>query len=87
MQAVYERDRLIEDLRHFVVEFTLKDGVMFRATLKPEMLPDQYKDEKHIDEEFHNTNQNMLLCYGVRQKKYFTVDMNNVMYVQVIDGY
>lgn len=84
---MYDRDDVLKDLRNWVVEFTMDKGIMFRATLKPEYLPKQYKEEKNIEEEYHNNNPEMITCFGVVQKKYFTFNIKDVKYMQLIDSY
>lgn len=84
---MYERDTILDDLKNWVVEFTLKNNVVFRATLKDEHLPENVKTQKHLEENYHIENPNMISCFGIVQKRWVAFDVNDVLYVQLIDAY
>jgi hypothetical protein len=84
---MYERNAILDDLRSWVVEFTLKNNVVFRGTLKDEHLPDNFKSQKNIEEQFHLENPNKINCFGIVQRRWISFDINDVLYVQLIDSY
>ena len=88
---MYERDVVVRDLKSYVIEFNMKSNegnpILFRATLKENMLPENYKDEKHIQEQFHLENPEALLCYAFNQKRWITLNIKDIQYLQIIDAY
>jgi hypothetical protein len=90
---LYERDAILKDLRRNVIEIFVsnsnspKDTIAFRATLREDLLPQSYQQEKLLEQNFHEENKNLLSAFNVANGQWITVDISNVRYVQIIDGY
>ena len=91
---MYERDKILHDLREHVIEVTFKkvDGVtrMIRCTLMPEHLPPSYTnnlEEQNTEKEFHLTNPHVIAAWDVQRGGWLSFRMETISYVQIIDGY
>ena len=84
---MFNRNEVLKDLRHNVIEITFNEGVV-RLTLKPDLLPKRYIEEDYKEEKkFHEENKKLISAFNVMNGEYFTFDIVNVRYVQIIDGY
>jgi hypothetical protein len=84
---MFNRNEVLKDLRHNVIEITFNEGVV-RLTLKPDLLPKRYIEEDYKEEKkFHEENKKLISAFNVMNAEYFTFDIANVRYVQIIDGY
>jgi hypothetical protein len=87
----YERDVLLKDLKENVIEvtFTKVNGEqrVMRCTLKQEHLPPNtdigYLEEEHKREQ----NINTIACWDVHKGGWRSFRIENVIYVQIMDGY
>lgn len=89
---VLNRDKILEDLRHYVIEvsFIKVDGTLrnMRCTLDPRHLPPQYlKEGKDEETEFHQKNPDVIACWDVQNGGWRSFRIDSVQYVQIIDGY
>ena len=84
---MFNRNEVLKDLRHNVIEITFNEGVV-RLTLKPDLLPKRYIEEDYKEEKkFHEENKKLISAFNVMNGEYFTFDIANVRYVQIVDGY
>lgn len=91
---MYERDRLLKDLRENVIEvhFTKVNGDarVMRCTLMKHLLPESYQrslEEQTEESNFHNTNPDVIAAWDVNANGWRSFRINSVGYVQVIDAY
>lgn len=90
---IYERNAVLKDLRQNVIEIFIsnkdspKNVVSFRTTLREDLLPKSYQEEKLIEHNFHEENKNLISAFNVTNGQWLTVDISDVKYVQIIDGY
>lgn len=83
----YERDTVLKDMRQYVIETNINGNNVRRLTLREDLLPKNYVQEKHLEEDFHSKNKDFIAAYDVRNNQWVTVDVKTIKYVQVIDGY
>jgi len=87
----YKRDDILKDLRGNVVEvFFTKVNGQDRAmicTLKPDMLPPSYLEEKEQEKKFHKENANVIAAWDVQNNGWRSFRIDSVSYVQIKDGY
>lgn len=91
---MYERDRLLKDLRENVIEvhFTKVNGDarVMRCTLMKHLLPESYQtslSEQAEENNFHNANPNVIAAWDVQAGGWRSFRIDSVGYVQVIDAY
>lgn len=91
---MYERDRVLNDLRSNVIEVhfvkTNGDNRVMRCTLMPRLLPESYRqslDEQTEERNFHQTNPNVIACWDVQAAGWRSFRIDSVTYMQVIDSY
>lgn len=91
---MYERDRLLTDLRSNVIEvhFTKVNGEsrVMRCTLMPRMLPDSYVnnlEEQNQERNYHQQNANVIAAWDVQAGGWRSFRIDSVSYCQVIDQY
>jgi hypothetical protein len=92
MTNMYERDTVLNDLRHNVIEVTFtkvngEDRIM-RCTLMPNHLPPAYiEEDKQHEENFHVKNPDVIACWDVQNGGWRRFHISSIKYLQVIDGY
>jgi hypothetical protein len=83
----YKRDNLLKDLRENVIEvfFTKVNGEerAMICTLKPEMLPPSYLEEKEQEKKFHKENNNVIAAWDIQNRGWRSFRIDSVSYVQV----
>lgn len=89
---LYERDRLLKDLRDYVIEVTFKkaDSSMriMRCTLDPKLLPETYITEEEKEKTFHRENPDVITAWDVQVGGWRSFRIDSVQYAQIIpDGY
>lgn len=91
---MYERDRLLTDLRSNVIEVhftkTNGEGRVMRCTLMPRLLPESYTnslDEQNQERDYHQQNTNVIACWDVQAGGWRSFRIDSVNYCQVIDQY
>lgn len=88
---MYKRDEVVKDLRENVLEvyFTKVDGSerLMRCTLKEDLLPDSYKEEKDQETDFHQKNQDVVACWDVQKGGWRSFRIDSIKYIQIIDAY
>lgn len=87
MSRFYERDVILKDLRQHVIEMVLNNSGTMRLTLREDLLPNNYRDEKHLEQEYHENNKQSIAGFDVKTGKWTTLDIGKIRYLQVIDGY
>jgi hypothetical protein len=87
MSVFYERDVILKDLRQHVIEMVLENSNNMRLTLREDLLPANYKDEKHLVEEYHNNNKDSIAGFNVKTGQWVSLEIPTIKYLQVIDGY
>lgn len=92
--ALYERDRLLKDLRENVIEVTFNkvngEQRVMRCTLKMNMLPQVYQtspEEQKNENEFHQKNTDVIAAWDVQANGWRSFRIDGVTYAQVIDSY
>lgn len=87
----YQRDTLLEDLRHNVVDihFTKVNGEarVLRCTLQRDLLPEQYQtdpSERAAEKDFHNTNKDIIAAWDVQANGWRSFRIDSVYYVQAV---
>ncbi len=87
----YKRDTLLRDLRESVIEvfFTKVNGEQraMICTLKPEMLPPSYLEEKEQEKKYHKENKDVIAAWDVQKGGWRSFRIDSVSYVQIKDGY
>lgn len=85
---VLNRDEILKDLRHYVIEFTFKDKPVQRLTLRPDLLPSTYSKDINEEKEFHNNNPEFIAAWNVSKPGgWLNFNINTISYLQIIDGY
>lgn len=91
---MYERDIILNDLRHNVIEvtFTKVNGEqrVMRCTLRENLLPKTYVEninEQKEEKEFHRNNPNVIAAWDVQKGGWRSFRVDSVEYLQIIDGY
>ena len=90
---MYEREKLIEDLKHSVAEvtFTKVNGErrIMRCTLDPCHLPQMSVDQTNRLEEQHKRpeNKEVIACWDMEANGWRSFRVDSVQYVQQIDAY
>lgn len=89
---LYERDRLLKDLREYVIEVTFKkvDGSIrnMRCTLDSKLLPETYLKEEEKEKTFHKENPDVITAWDVQVGGWRSFRIDSVQYAQIIpDGY
>jgi len=85
---VHDRNNILKDLRGYVIEFTYTDKSMFRLTLRTDLLPPSYLNEINEEKKFHEENANIIAAWNISKPggwKIFNIE--NIAYMQIIDGY
>jgi hypothetical protein len=87
---LYERDSILNDLRHFIVEVTFVkvDGTIrnMRCTLDPRYLPESYKLDEQNERTFHKENPNVISAWDLQNGGWRSFRIDSVQYIQIIDG-
>lgn len=89
----YERDNVLRDLRKYVVEIFIpkSDGtaglISFRSTLREDLLPKSYQEDKLLEMQFHEENKDSISSFNVANGKWVTLNVSDIKYVQVVEGY
>lgn len=84
---MFKRNEVLKDLRHNVIEVTFNEGTL-RLTLIPRLLPKRYIEEDYKEEKkFHEENRKLISAFNVVNGQYFTFNIDDVKYLQIIDGY
>lgn len=82
----YVRDDLLKDLKNNIIEIRMVSGDVIRASLKKQILPPTYINEQKDVEEYHNTNPDNIAAFNVNgQGGWFTFNVSDVEYVQIVD--
>lgn len=91
---MYERDKILHDLREHVVEvtFTKINGEtrVMRCTLMPEHLPPSFNnnlEEQALEKEFHQKNSDTLAVWDIQKGGWRSFRIDSVAYIQIVDGY
>ena len=88
---LFERDVVLNDLRNNVVEvtFTKVNGEerVMRCTLRPDLLPKTFNEEKEQEENFHRENKNAIAAWDVQKGGWRSFRIDSVSYLQVVDNY
>lgn len=91
---MYERDIILNDLRHNVIEVTFTkvngDQRVMRCTLKENLLPKTYVEnlnEQKEEKDFHRNNPNVIAAWDVQKGGWRSFRVDSVEYLQIIDGY
>lgn len=80
---LYQRDKLLNDLRSNIIKITLNNGVEIRSTLMLEHLPKNFVlNEQHKETDFHEKNKNLIQLWNVHDKKWNVVDISLVVYAE-----
>jgi hypothetical protein len=88
---LYDRDKLITDLREAVIEVTFTkvngDKRVMRCTLDQKIIP-QPVDYNHLKEQ-HSRKENLdvIAAWDISANGWRSFRVDSVQYVQVIDGY
>jgi hypothetical protein len=90
--ADYVRNNVLADLRKNVIEITVNFGGAnrknIRCTLIPEHLPPNYLQEQKQEEMFyHDQNPDKLAVWNIHGGGWALIDINNVIYCQILDAY
>lgn len=88
---MYNRDDILRDLREGVVEvtFTKVNGEqrLMRCTLRPDLLPPSYKEDKDQENTFHKENPEVIAAWDVQKGGWRSFRVNSVEYVQLVESY
>jgi hypothetical protein len=89
--SLFNRNDILKDLRNNVIEVTfIKENNqprILRCTLKPEFLPERYKDEKHLEEQFHETNMEIIRAWDIQNGGWRSFHIESVLHLHAIDSY
>lgn len=87
--ASYNRDTILNDLRHYVIEvsFTKVNGEnrIMRCTLRPDLLPEDYAEHADREKEFHASNPDTITVWDVQKGGWRSFHISSVIYVQNVD--
>jgi len=91
---MYQRDTLLKDLRTHVLEvhFTKVNGEqrIMRCTLKPEMLPESYRNdiqERKEEQNFHKENPDVIAVWDLGENGWRSFRIDSVFYCEVKSAY
>ena len=91
---MYERDRLLTDLRSTVVEvhFVKANGEsrVMKCTLMPRLLPESFVkslEEQEGEKNFHRQNPNVIAAWDVENGGWRSFRVDSVTYCQALDSY
>jgi hypothetical protein len=89
---LYQRDKVLEELRKYVMSVTLRDEnnntQTFRLTMKPNHLPVKYMEERAGETAFHQQNPSIIRCWDITKGKWMSFDIKLVEYCEdVTDRY
>lgn len=90
---IYERDRLIADLKQAVLEVTFTkvngDRRIMRCSLDPRFFPSMTGEQiDHVYEEHKRPeNLDVIACWDVQANGWRSFRVDSVEYVQSVDGY
>jgi hypothetical protein len=83
---MYERDNILKDLRKFVIEvvFTKVNGEQrtMHCSLRPDLLPETYKNDIHEEIDFHQTNGDVIAAWDIQKGGWRSFRIDSVTYVQ-----
>jgi hypothetical protein len=87
---MYQRDTILKDLREYVIEvhFNKVNGEerVMRCTLRPDMLPPQYKEEIQEEKDFHSKNQDVIAAWDVQKGGWRSFRIDSVKIIQNVDN-
>lgn len=82
----YNRDDILKDLRHTVLEVTFTkvngENRVMRCTLDPVRMPQSYLEEVNQEKEFHSKNENVIAAWDVQKGGWRSFRIDSVLYVQ-----
>ena len=89
---MYERSKLIQDLKTSVCEVTFNkvngDRRVMRCTLDPKHLPVTLEQFNHLNEQQQRPeNLDIIACWDVQAGGWRSFRVDSVVYVQEIDAY
>lgn len=88
---MYDRDGILKDLREGVAEITFTkvngDQRVMRCTLRSDLLPPSYKEEKDQEQTFHQQNPEVIAAWDVQKGGWRSFRVNSVEYIQLVDSY
>lgn len=87
---MFERDVLLNELKQGVMEFYFKPEdipLPIRCTLKPNLLPSSFTNDKDLFENFCVDNPTKIAAWDVMKNKWVVFNINDIEYVQSQDNY
>lgn len=91
---MYDRDRLLTDLRSTVVEvhFVKVNGEsrVMKCTLMPRLLPESFvksQEEQDSEKNYHRENPNVIAAWDIEQRGWRSFRVDSVTYCQALDSY
>ena len=89
---MYERSKLIQDLKTSVCEVTFNkvngDRRVMRCTLDPKHLPITQEQFNHLNEQQQRAeNLDIIACWDIQAAGWRSFRVDSVLYVQEIDAY
>lgn len=91
MASLYTRDGLLKDLRENVVEvlFVKVGGEerRMRCSLREEILPKSYANDKAEEIQFHQKNPDVISCWDIEKQGWRSFRIDSVLYAQALDNY
>lgn len=83
---MYQRDNLLKDLRQHVIEvvFVKVNGEQrtMHCSLRPDLLPETYKNDITEEKDFHLKNQEVISAWDVQKGGWRSFRIDTVTYVQ-----
>lgn len=92
-KPLYQRDTVLADLRSNVIELQIKGMTKYhllRLTLLDRLLPHSYntnQQERDAEQSFHEGNIDMIAAWNVVDSRWVTLNINDVVYCQTVEGY
>ena len=91
---MYDRNRLLTDLRSTVVElhFVKVNGEnrVMKCTLMDRLLPESYTrnlEEQNTEKQYHRDNPNVIAAWDVDARGWRSFRIDSVTYCQALDSY
>jgi len=81
---LYERDKLLEDLRNSVIAISLRENMTVRCTMKQVHLPPKYLEEQQGEREFHRAHPQVLKVWDIEHRRWQAFDISAVEYCEDI---
>jgi hypothetical protein len=83
---MYQRDTILKDLRQSVIEVVFNkvngDQRVMHCSLRPELLPETYKNDFTEEMDFHQKNPEVIAAWDVQKGGWRSFRIDSITYIQ-----